>query len=61
MTSEECRKNAQECMEQVNSAESAELRANLLKVAMEWLQLAEEIGRLEEENRDDPVTLRAVK
>ena len=48
-------------MEQVNSAESAELRANLLKVAMEWLQLAEEIGRLEEENRDDPVTLRAVK
>ena len=47
MNPQECLKNAQDCMEQANRATSANVRAELLRVAMAWIELAEEIDRLE--------------
>jgi hypothetical protein len=48
-------------MEQASGASSDESKAELLRVATEWLQLAEEIGRLEDEMRAEPLVLRIVK
>jgi hypothetical protein len=47
VNSQECLKNAQDCTEQANRATSATVRAELLRVAMAWIELAEEIDRLE--------------
>jgi hypothetical protein len=46
VNSQECLKNAQDCTEQANRATSANVRAELLRVAMAWIELAEEIDRL---------------
>ena len=47
VNSQECLKNAKDCLEQANRATSANVRAELLRVAMAWIELAEEIDRLQ--------------
>jgi hypothetical protein len=47
MTSEECLKNARECMEQADWAIDTESKGELLKIAEEWTRLAAELEELQ--------------
>jgi len=57
VNAKDCIKNAQECIEQASCGKSDQAKAELLRVAMEWLQLAEEIDGLPEEIHRDAVIL----
>jgi hypothetical protein len=44
MNSDECLKNARECMEMADRVKSAEAKSEYLQLANAWMQLAEEYG-----------------
>jgi hypothetical protein len=54
MNAEECRKNAEECINKASLIDSPEKRAPWLMIAQSWLRLAEQVEQVRGQHIRDP-------